>query len=197
MDSKGSAFGGVQGQRPWRGMGRSPIVPMNPAWRIATGRLDLTPVCWSDLDDLVALKTDPRAYALMLGGVRTRAQVVAELAEEIRAWGAHGFGIWVIRFRPTGAFVGLTGLQHRPDGRGVALRFALWPELRGAGLAREAAGAALRHGHGPAKLPRIVAISREDNFASRTVLGAIGMVACDTFVRSGVPMLVYESVSRR
>ena len=44
-------------------------------------------------------------------------------------------------------FVGITGLERRPDGRGVALRFALWPEAQGRGLAREAAGAALRFGH--------------------------------------------------
>ncbi|HEX7389603.1 MAG TPA: GNAT family N-acetyltransferase [Acidiphilium sp.] len=169
----------------------------NPAWCIATARLRLEPAGWSDLADLVALKTDPRAFAMMLGGVRTPERAAEELAGEVAAWGANGYGIWVVRGLNTGNFVGITGLEARADGRGIALRFSLWPEMRGAGLAREAAGAALRYGHDRAGLGRIVAVARADNFASRTVLGAIGMVECEDFVRGEVPMLVYESVAGR
>jgi RimJ/RimL family protein N-acetyltransferase len=43
-------------------------------------------------------------------------------------------------------------------------------------------------------LRRIIAVARADNFASRTVLGAIGMTESDSFLRNGVQMLVYESV---
>jgi RimJ/RimL family protein N-acetyltransferase len=166
---------------------------MNPAWCISTARLELRPVIWSDLPEMQALKADPLAFALMLGGVRTKAKVVLELAEEIRAWGAHGFGVWTVR-RRDGGFLGMTALEARPDGRGVALRFALWPRVRGSGLAREAAGAALRYAHAQAKLGRVIAVARADNFASRTVLGAIGMRECDRFCRAGIPMLVYESI---
>jgi RimJ/RimL family protein N-acetyltransferase len=91
--------------------------------------------------------------------------------------------------------VGVTGLAHRPDGRGIALRFALWPEAQGRGLAREAAGAALRFGHERARLRRIVAVARENNFASRTVLGGIGMTECASFVQQGWRMVLYESVA--
>jgi len=166
----------------------------NPTWRTTTARLRLDPVGWGDLADLTALKTDPRAFAMMLGGVRTRERVAEELAEDITLWGRHGYGIWVVRGANTGNFIGMAGLAARADGRGVALRFALWPEMRGAGLAREAAGAALRYGHDRAKLARIVAVARADNFASRTVLGAIGMVEAEAFVRDNVPMLTYHSV---
>ncbi|SIQ83377.1 MULTISPECIES: GNAT family N-acetyltransferase [Acidiphilium] len=169
----------------------------NPTWRVTTARLRLDPVSWADLADLVALKTDPRAFALMLGGVRTRERAAEELAEDIGLWGRHGYGIWTVRGLNTGNFIGMTGLAARPDGRGIALRFALWPEVRGAGLAREAGGAALRYGHDQARLPRIVAVARADNFASRTVLGAIGMVEVEGFVRDDVPMLLYQSVIRR
>jgi len=47
------------------------------------------------------------------------------------AWGQYGFGMWAIREVGNNRFVGITGLQHRLDGRGVALRFALWPEAQG------------------------------------------------------------------
>jgi RimJ/RimL family protein N-acetyltransferase len=86
-------------------------------------------------------------------------------------------------------------LAHRPDGRGIALRFALWPEAQGHGLAREAASAALRFGHERARLQRIVAVARENNFGSRTVLGGIGMTECARFVQQGWRVVLYESVA--
>ena len=121
-------------------------------------------------------------------------QTAEELAEDVVAWGANGFGMWAIRECGHG-FVGVTGLEQRPDGRGIALRFALWPEAQGRGLAREAAGAALRFGHEQARLPRIVAVARENNFASRMVLGGIGMAECDSFIQSGYRMVMYESLA--
>jgi RimJ/RimL family protein N-acetyltransferase len=166
---------------------------VNPAWIIRTGRLILLPVSGADLPELQAFKADPRVFALMLGGVRRPQESTAELAENVRAWGAFGFGIWTIREAADGRFAGITGLEHRPDGRGVALRFALWPEAQGRGLAREAAGAALRFGHNEARLQRIVAVARETNFASRTVLGSIGMREAGHFEQGGWRMILFES----
>jgi RimJ/RimL family protein N-acetyltransferase len=168
---------------------------MNPTWIVRTARLVLTPVGGADLPELRAIKSDPRVFAVMLGGIRNAVQAAEELAEEVIAWGANGFGMWAIREIATGQFVGITGLEHRSDGRGVALRFALWPEAQGRGMAREAAGAALRFGHQQAGLRRIVAVARENNTASRMVLGGIGMTACTGFVQQGYSMVLYESVA--
>jgi len=176
---------------------------MNPTWIVRTSRLLLTPVGGEHLPDLCAITSDPRVFAVMLGGVRSPAQAAEELAEDIAAWGANGFGMWAVHelasartnATPARSFVGVTGLELRPDGRGVALRFALWPEAQGRGLAREAAGAALRFGHGQARLRRIVAVARESNFASRTVLGAIGMTVCLRFEQQGYRMVMYESLA--
>jgi RimJ/RimL family protein N-acetyltransferase len=165
---------------------------MNPAFVLRTGRLVLTPVGGSDLGDLRAIKADPAVFAVMLGGVRDPAQAAEDLAHDIVAWGRYGFGIWAIR--EAGRFVGITGLEHRPDGRGVALRFALWPEAQGRGLAREAAFAALRFGHERAGIARIIAAARESNFGSRIVLGGIGMREAETFEQRGYTMILYESV---
>ncbi len=170
---------------------------MSPAWTIRTARLVLTPATWSDFPDLQAIKSDPRVFAIMLGGVRTPAQTSKELADDIASWAARGYSIWTIRDADSSAFLGITGFNERPDGRATALRFALWPETRGRGLAREAAGAALQFGHEQAGLRRIVAIAREDNYASRTVLGSIGMREAETFIQNGHTMLLYESVRHR
>jgi RimJ/RimL family protein N-acetyltransferase len=163
---------------------------------IRTGRLVLSPVSGADLADLRALKTDPRAFAVMLGGVRTVQRVAEELAEDMVFWGRHGVGMWTVRSRAAGAFVGIVGLHQRPDGRGIGLRFALMPAATRQGYASEAAGAALRFAHDQAGLARVVAVARADNLASRQVLGAIGMICAGAFEREGGAMLVYESVSR-
>jgi len=170
---------------------------VNPYQTIRTARLVLTPVGGADLADLRAIKQDPRVFAVMLGGVRNAVETAEELARDVMAWGAQGYGIWGVREAEGNRFVGITGLETRPDHRGVALRFAVWPEVQGLGYAREAASAALRFGHDRAGLKRIVAVAREANFASRTVLGAIGMVPCETFVQHGHAMVLFESVRTR
>jgi RimJ/RimL family protein N-acetyltransferase len=158
---------------------------------IKTARLTLRPISAADLPGLIALKANPLVFGQMLGGVRSPWQVVGELAEDVSAWARLNAGIFAVyegRY-----FQGITGVQERPDGRGLALRFAVWPEARGRGIAREAASAALRHAHDQAGIPRIIAVARADNFGSRMVLGSIGMTECDAFIREGHIMLVYES----
>ena len=154
----------------------------------------MRPVSWEDLPELRALKADPRVYAVMLGGVRNMAQVAEDLAEDLALWGELGVGIWSVRDVEQGAFHGIAGFMRRRDGLGVALRFALWPESRGRGLAREAAGAALRFAHEQAGLKRVVAVAREDNVSSRLVLGAIGMRECARYMRDGNEMILFESL---
>jgi RimJ/RimL family protein N-acetyltransferase len=166
---------------------------MNPLWILRTARLVLTPVGGADLCDLIAIKAAPQVFAIMLGGVRSPQQTAQELADDVAEWGAHGFGTWAIREQ--GQFLGITGLEHRLDGRGIALRFALWPQAQGRGLAREAASAALRFGHQQVGLRRIVAVAREHNFSSRMVLGGIGMTECGSFIQSDYRMVLYESVA--
>jgi RimJ/RimL family protein N-acetyltransferase len=166
--------------------------PLPPIGRtIRTARLVLAPVGWADLDDMAALKADAGAFGLMLGGVRSRRQAEAEMAEDVAFWARRGLGIFTVR--ETGRFIGMTGVHERPDGIGLGLRFALFPSARGQGFAREAAAAALRFAHDAGE-GRIVAVARETNIASRTTLGGIGMSVCGSFERGGHTMLVYESV---
>jgi RimJ/RimL family protein N-acetyltransferase len=170
---------------------------MNPAWILRTGRLELMPVGGVAAAEIARLKADPLVFAVMLGGVRAPEEAWREQAGDVATWGRLGYGMWAVRTREGGELVGLTGLQARADGHGVALRFAFHPQAQGRGLAREAAGAALRYGHGQAGLARIVAVAREENFASRTVLGGIGMREAARFTQGGFTMLLYESLARR
>jgi RimJ/RimL family protein N-acetyltransferase len=155
----------------------------------------MRPVAGIDAAAIAALKADPQVFAMMLGGVRDGRKAAAELAEDIRAWGAHGIGLWSARDSETEAFYGIAGIVHRHDGRGMALRFAFWPEARGHGLAREATVAAVRFAHDRAGLSRVIAVARESNTASRMLLASIGMreEPEKAFWRDGYHMLVHAS----
>ncbi|CAI3950674.1 Protein N-acetyltransferase [Commensalibacter communis] len=160
-----------------------------------TPRLILSPVGWQDLEDVVSLKTDSQAFGHMLGGVRTRLKAEIEMAEDTTYWGCHRIGMYVVRENAQlgcSRFLGITGIHHRQDGRGYALRFSLWPWAQGKGYAREAAYAVLIEAHLRGH-DRIVAIAKEDNIPSRRVLGGIGMVVEEIFMRHGNKMLMYIS----
>lgn len=160
---------------------------------VRTARLTLCPVGPEHLADLVALKGDEAAFGLMLHGVRTPERTAEELRDDMDFWKVRGYGTWAVHLSANHDFLGIVGLMERPDGRGVALRFALWPRSRGKGYAREAAQAALAYGH-RAGLARIIAIARETNLASRAVLGDLGLRPCGNFKHQGHNMLVFESL---
>lgn len=159
---------------------------------LRTARLVLEPVSWRDMDDIARLKADGGAFAMMLGGVRNRQTAEKEMAEDITFWARHRTGMFAIR--ENGKLIGLTGVHSRPDGRGMALRISLYPWAGGRGLGREAAAAALRHAHA-AGIPRVIAVARETNIASRRMLGGIGMHLTDRFLWDGNEMFIFESVS--
>lgn len=166
-------------------------VPL-PARLVRTERLTLVPPGKENLPELIRLKSDARVFELMLHGTRSEARVREELEDDIDFWAVRGYGTWCVFHTESGEFLGIAGLMERPDGRGVAMRFALWPECRGKGYAREAAKAGLEFGH-RAGLARIIAVAWEGNQASRHVLRDIGMAECDAFDYRGRRMLVYES----
>ncbi|MBV1799538.1 GNAT family N-acetyltransferase [Siccirubricoccus sp. G192] len=164
-----------------------------PGRIVRTERLMLLPVGLENLPELVRLKADPRVFSFMLHGVRSPERTREELEDDIDFWEARGYGTWAVHLMRDESFLGITGLMERPDGRGIALRYALWPEVRGQGYAREAARAALEFGH-RAGLRRIIAVARETNHPSRAVLGELGMREAGEFLNHGHRMLVYESV---
>lgn len=161
---------------------------------LTTARLSLLPPGREHLPDLIRLKADERVFGFMLHGTRSPERTKEELEDDMEFWLVRGYGTWSVFERATGEFLGIAGLMERPDGRGVALRFALWPECRGKGYAREAAAAALEFGH-RAGLKRIIAVARESNLASRGVLADIGMREAGEFRHQGHRMVLFESLT--
>lgn len=160
---------------------------------VNTERLMMIPPGRENLPDLARLKADERVFGWMLHGIRSAERTAEELEDDIDFWEVRGYGTWCVFERESGDFLGICGFMERPDGRGVALRYALWPECRGKGYAREAAKAAIAFGH-RAGLRRIVAVAREENIASRAVLADIGMTLASEHRHQGHRMLVFESL---
>ncbi len=141
---------------------------------IQTPRLLLRPLRGDDLAALHAtLFSDPavtwdgRAYDVD----ETRAALAAKLrhAEE------HGFGLLAVEDRAEGAFLGWAGLQHLEGGPEVELAYYLGRRAWGRGLATELARALVAHARDGLGLPRVLAVVRPENEASRRVLAKAGL----------------------
>ncbi len=88
---------------------------------------------------------------------------------------AHGVGLYRVGLRGSGTAIGLCGLLRRDGLADVDIGFALLPEYRGLGYAREAASAVLAHGRALGHA-RIAAIVMPANAASVRVLASLGFV---------------------
>src|SRR5512133_547383 len=80
-----------------------------------TRRLAFREMTPDDLDDMAALLGDPQAMRYY-PHPKTRQEALAWIAWNQRLYREHGFGLWLLTLRATGAFVGDCGLTP-PAGR--------------------------------------------------------------------------------
>ena len=171
-------------QAPASGTSASPAAPaarhatpLSDDEILRTQRLRLRLFKPADAPWLLALLNSP-GWLENIGdrGVRTEAQAVDWIEQRlIGNYYRQGHGFWAAECLDSGQPIGMSGLVHRPGLPQVDVGYALLPAWWGRGLAREAAGACLAHGHEVLGLPRILAITARHNQASMRVLTAIGM----------------------
>src|SRR5690606_16438103 len=91
----------------------------------------------------------------------------------------HGFGLWALERKDTGAFIGFTGLGvvgfDAPFTPAIEIGWRLAREHWGLGYASEAAWTALRCGFDRLALKEVVAFTAQSNLPSEKVMQAIGM----------------------
>lgn len=151
----------------------------------------MRPASDADLADLTALMADPDVAGRLYHGVLDAAAAAALLETFEDTWRAHGYGMWSLRRRGGGAFVGVCGLWNRDDGLGVATRVAIARAAWGQGFAAEAGQAILRYAFEVAGLQRLVSITRASNPVAQRVLSRIGWRLEETLEKDGRTILRY------
>jgi RimJ/RimL family protein N-acetyltransferase len=146
-----------------------------------------------DEDDLLRLHQDPEV-ARTLGGKRTRPEVQAMVARLVAHWDERGFGVWTIRERDTGAFVGRGGLsavtiEGRPE---IEVLYALMPPFWGQGLATEFTAGSVECARTTLGLGEIIGYTTTGNIASQRVLENNGFGLEGEIFHAGLPHLLYR-----
>ncbi|MEV4539689.1 GNAT family N-acetyltransferase [Asanoa sp. NPDC049518] len=133
-----------------------------------------------DLDAFAAVCSQPEVMRWIRDG---RVLDREDTAERLRAfqahWEAHGFGLFALVVRRTGALAGFTGLAvptFLPEVMpAVEIGWRLGREHWGQGLATEAARAVVEHARADLGLDRLVSIHQVGNDASARVMVKLGM----------------------
>jgi ribosomal-protein-alanine N-acetyltransferase len=111
-----------------------------------------------------------------LGGMRPESVMQERFELLLRNWTEDGFGLWIMRDRESGAFIGRGGLRRltlegKPE---VEVGYALLPEFWGRGLATELAKESVRAAFEELQLPDLVCFTLPTNLASRRVMEKAG-----------------------
>ena len=89
-------------------------------------------------------------------------------------WAERGHGPFAVIEKATGRPIGHHGVRFLPEFGETEALWTLDPAVHGRGYATEAGRAVLDFAFGPAGLERLIAITREDNLASRRVMAKLG-----------------------
>lgn len=165
--------------------------------RIETGRLLLRRFTEEDRAEMVRFYGDPDVMAIRKYGARDPEAASAAFDVLMEHWRAHGFGLYAVVERESGAFCGECGLRYTDDGAEVEISYGLFTPFRGKGYATEGAAAIRDIALNVLKLPVLIARSRGDNRGSHTVLEKIGMVFAGRQESPGNPHGVVKYVLHR
>ena len=164
--------------------------------RLETERLLLRALTWEDAQPLRAILGDAEVmYAW--GHAFTDEDIHAWLEECFERYGREGFAYLAAVEKETGALAGVIGpLVERIEGEehigvGYILAKAAW----GKGFAAEGARACMEYAFTALHAPRVVAVIRPENVASRRVARSLGMCEAGSFVKHyrgvDMPHLIY------
>ncbi|WP_193187176.1 GNAT family N-acetyltransferase [Nisaea sediminum] len=144
--------------------------------RLETDRLILRRFEEADRAEMIRFYGDPEVMAIRKYGVRDPEAASAAFDVLMRHWETHGFGLYAVLERGSGAFCGECGLRYVDGGMEIEISYGLFLLFRGKGYATEAATAARDVAMKVLGLPDLVAFSRGDNTVSHKVLEKLGMV---------------------
>jgi GrpB-like predicted nucleotidyltransferase (UPF0157 family) len=164
---------------------------------LETKRLILKTTELSDLDNLIALRSDPDVmkYIGKNGAVQTKEEVEKFLTTAIEYQKKHGFGFCSVFGKATGAFIGQAGVFHlsfydeQPE---IEIAYRLHKKFWGKGYATELARALIRWGFQHLPNKRLVALIDPENARSRRVLEKAGMYYTGKVIHYNEEVPCYE-----
>jgi len=145
----------------------------SPVPLIETPRLILRPPVAEDLDGFASLMADP-ASARFIGGAQPRSTTWRSLCVMAGAWALHGFAMFSVLEKSTGAWVGRVG-PWQPDGwPGTEVGWGLLPAYWGRGYATEAAAATIDWAFDQLGWTEVIHCIAPENTASQQVALRLG-----------------------
>nr|WP_281378696.1 GNAT family N-acetyltransferase [Azospirillum oleiclasticum] len=152
------------------------------------------PVRADDAVDMHRLHTDHRVMGPIGGAIASWDEAEALTRRMIDHWGRHGYGVWVLRLRDSGGFVGRVGLRRRDiDGvEETELMCALAPDHWGQGYATEAARAVIGIAVDHLRMPSLVAGVAPADAASRRLVEKLGFVFERDMINAGRPQALHR-----
>ena len=144
---------------------------------LSTERLRLRKIDTSDASFILRLLNEP-SFIQFIGDKGVRSLDDARqyiLNGPVKSYQKHGFGLYLVTLESDNTPMGMCGLLKRESLQDVDIGFAFLPEFWNKGYALEAAAAVMIYGKDILKLPRIVAITNKDNYASAKLLNKIGL----------------------
>ncbi len=93
----------------------------------------------------------------------------------IESYKKFGHGLYLVELKETGAPIGINGFVKRDSLPEPDIGFAFLPDYYGKGYALESSLALIDYGRDVLKMPRVLAITTQDNNASGKLLERIGL----------------------
>ena len=140
---------------------------------IETERLVLRPLVLADLEEYLALHEDPEVTRFIDGLERPEAE--KRLRENELEWEERGYGKLAVLDRPSGRFLGRSGLKYWPQFEETEVGWTMHRDAWGRGLATEAARASVDWAFEAFDLPYLTAMVHPENTASVRVAERLGM----------------------
>ena len=159
-----------------------------------TRRLHAARTSADDFDDLLRMHADPAVMATLGGKVWNREETQGFVERLMDHWDRHGYGVWTLRDKETGAFVGRAGLRRlQIDGsEEIELLYACMPEYWARGLTTEAAAGIVGVAFDRLLMSNLVAFTLPANTASRRVMEKTGFGYERDFIHAGLPHVLYR-----
>jgi len=157
---------------------------------IDTDRLYLRPTTIHDIDDLLALHSEPEVREFM--PPFDRDELVDRLRHYDEEWREYGHGMFVLLASDDGRFLGRIGLKYWPQFEEAEVGWVLRREEWGHGYATEAARACADWGFREFDYPYLTAMIRADNTRSIRVAERLGMTPRREDLLFDIPVIVHS-----